>query len=301
MAGLTDRILITGASGLLGLRLVELYGSECPVLAVRFTNQIVRPGFPNVDWERADLTEGDNAARLISEFNPTMIVSCAAMTDVDMCESATEIARAINCGIVENLTQAIDDLEVRLVHISTDYVFDGSEAQPSEKAATNPLNIYGETKLCAEKAISECGCNSLIIRTSALYDCRRLSKANLFTSTHDRLKAGETVSTASDVYCNPMWALNLAECIREISAIDINGILNIAGPVYQTRYEFSLAVARHFGYPEESVLPVKLDQLNRPANRPRLAGLNTAKARSLLATELLTPEQAFSHAQFAVE
>ncbi len=293
------RIIVTGAAGLLGRRLVGVLAKRHRVFATIHRNALSPAEAPNVEVKSCDLVDGDAVARLLDQAVPDVVINCAAMTDVDGCEGDPQCAERLNSGIVENLLRAAADGETRIVQISTDYIFDGKAGPYPENSPACPLNVYGNTKLAGESAISAWGGKSLILRTSALYDCGPpAGKADLFTSTYDRLDRGERVTVASDLFCNPIWVLNLAEAIAEAIDKSISGILNIAGPEYLSRCRFSRIIAAHYGFATHTIDCIPVVELGRRAIRPLRAGLDISRASTVLRTRLLSPNEAFSHPDF---
>jgi len=287
------RIMVTGAAGLLGLRLTTLLSEKFHVIAV--THQHEFPG--NISEElqavKCDLTGRASVRRLVHDFEPDVVINSAAMTDVDACEENQILANKANCDIVAHLIDAIKLDKTRFVQISTDYLFDGRNGPYPEEAVPNPLNVYGRTKLAAERLVREWNGESLIVRTSALFDSKNHGKANLFTAVHSRLRSGETVKVASDLYCNPIWTLNLSAAILETVEQGLTGIINIAGSEYLSRYDFALSVAHEYGFPQQLVQAVPLASLNRKAERPLKAGVDVTRASKLLHTGLLSPAETF--------
>lgn len=295
------RVMVTGSAGVLGRRLTPLLAGEYHVTAVIYRNSLQSEESPNLDIRKCDLTDIDATARLVDHTDPDIIINCAAMTDVDGCEDNPELAHRINCGIAENLLKTSDSKKTYFVQVSTDYLFDGKVGPYTEDAAPNPLNVYGRTKWEAEKIIRAWSGDSLIVRTSALYDCFALERANLFASIYARLKSGQIVKAASDLYCNPIWSQNLSMALKEAIKNRITGILNIAGREYLTRYRFACTIAEQFGFPSKIVREVPLSELNRRANRPCRAGVDITKASEILQTKLLSPSEAFAHPDFQPE
>lgn len=283
---------------MLGSRLVASFAKQHRVTAVIHTS-----AFPTEPPEiamiaKCDLTDRNAAKALIEASACDVVVNSAAMTDVDDCEENADLASRINCGIVAKLLDVVDPERIRFVQISTDYLFDGESGPYPEDASPNPLNVYGQTKLEAEQLIENWAGYKLIVRTSALYDSIGRGKANLFTSVYDRLLKGETVNAASDLFCNPIWTVNLSNAIVEAIELQAAGILNIAGSEYMSRHDFALQVARSFNLPAELVRAVPLASLNRKARRPLKAGVDAAKASGLLETKLLAPSEIFSLSDF---
>ncbi len=291
-------LLVTGSAGILGRRLTPILAEDHRVIASIHRSELKLDQPASLKVEECDLTDTDAAARLIDETNPDVVINCAAMTDVDGCEENSVLADRVNSGVVKNLLHAISKQETYFVQISTDYVFDGKVGPYPEDSATNPVNIYGQTKLDGEASVRSWEGRSLVVRTSALYDCHSTEKANLFASTYNRLRNGEPVNAASDLYCNPIWTVNLARAVKEAVEKQTCGILNIAGAAYLSRYQFSMSIAKHYGFPSKLVNRLLLADMNRRAERPLRAGVDISLASKTLKTELLSPDEVFSLSDF---
>jgi len=290
-------ILVTGSAGILGRRLTPILAEDHHVIASIHRSKLKLDQTATLEVKKCDLTDTDAAARLIKETNPDIVINCAAMTDVDGCEENPVLAESVNSGVVNNLVQILSR-DTYFVQISTDYVFDGKTGPYPENMAANPLNIYGKTKLDGEAAVRSWGGRSLVVRTSALYDSHSTERANLFASTYNRLRDGQPVNAASDLYCNPIWAANLARALKEAVEKRTYGILNIAGPAYLSRYQFSMAIAEYYGFPRELVKRMTLAVLKRRAQRPLCAGVDISSTSKILQTELLSPVEVFSLSDF---
>ncbi len=291
-------ILVTGSAGILGRRLTPILAEDHRVIASIHRNGLKLDQPTTLEVKKCDLTDTDAAARLIDETNPDIVINCVAMTDVDGCEENPVLAESVNSRVVKNLLNAINKEETYFVQISTDYIFDGRAGPYPEDSATNPINMYGQTKLDGETSVRSWEGRSLVVRTSALYDCHSTEKANLFASTYNRLKNGEQVNAASDLYCNPIWTVNLARALKEAVEKRACGILNIAGPAYLSRYQFSALIAEHYGFSPELVKRLPLADLKRRAERPLRAGVDISLTSKILKTELLSPDEVFSLPDF---
>lgn len=291
-------ILVTGSAGILGRRLAPILAEDHRVIASIHRNELKLDQPTTLKVKKCDLTDTDAAARLIDETNPDIVINCVAMTDVDGCEENPVLAERVNSGVVKNLLHAVSKEDTYFVQVSTDYVFDGKAGPYPEDSAANPINMYGQTKLDGEAAVRSWEGRSLVVRTSALYDCHSTEKANLFASTYNRLRNGQPVNAASDLYCNPIWTVNLASALKEAVDKQACGILNIAGPAYLSRYQFSMVIAEHYGFPSELVNRLSLADLNRRAERPLRAGVDISLTSKILKTELLSPDEVFSLSDF---
>lgn len=198
---MSKKILVTGANGQLG--------SELRVLSVNSNHE-----FLFTDVAELDITNREAVDNYVSEHGAEIIVNCAAYTNVDKAEDDTEMADNINHLAVKNLAEVSAKYKLILIHISTDYVFDGSKNTPYlETDATAPLGVYGHTKLDGEKAVTDSGCDYLIIRTSWLYS----SFGNNFVKTIRRLTAEkDSLKVVFDQVGTPTYAADLASAILEI-------------------------------------------------------------------------------------
>jgi dTDP-4-dehydrorhamnose reductase len=291
-------VLVTGSAGILGRRLVPILADEHNVIALFHRNGPHVSRAAELDVVRCDLSDTTATARLISKIDPDVIVNCAALTDVDGCERNPELAERVNSGAVRNLLDAARSDRAYFVQISTDYVFDGRSGPYPEDSVANPINVYGRTKLEGETAVQSWQGRSLIVRTSALYDCHSTVRANLFAAAYNRLRNGDRVAAASDLYCNPIWAVNLSWALKEVIEMQTLGVINIAGSAYLSRYQFAETVARRYGLPTELVEQVSLADLGRTAPRPLKAGVDITKASGMLRTQLLPPSDVFQLSDF---
>lgn len=286
--------MVTGAAGLLGSRLAELLSQKYRVVAVIHQHEFPGEDSEDIQIVKCDLTDRASARSLVQDCEPNVIINSAAMTDVDACEEHHILANMLNCDVVAHMLDAIGDDEIRFVQISTDYLFDGRNGPYAEDAVPNPVNVYGRTKADAEQFVHEWKGESLIVRTSALYDSESHGSADIFATAYSRLQSGKVVRAASDLYCNPIWTVNLSDAIAEAINLGLSGIINIAGSEYLSRYDFATSVAREYGFRQKLIQAVPISSLNRKAVRPLKAGLDITRASKLLHTRLLTPSEAFA-------
>jgi dTDP-4-dehydrorhamnose reductase len=260
------RILVTGAAGMLGSEVVE---------AMRGGSHVVEVDLPDFDVADADATR-----RAIGEIAPDVVVNCAAYTDVDGAESHREEAFAVNSTGAGSVARAARASGALLVHVSTDYVFDGTSSDPySEEDAPNPLNAYGESKLAGEREIEASGVDFLIVRTAWLYG----RAGRNFVETVLRLAdGGESLRVVDDQRGTPTSARDLAVMIKELVTGPGRGIVNATNSGTATWYEFALAVMRASGRSGVSVEPVPTSARPRPAVRPRSSVLSLRKLEGLL-------------------
>lgn len=286
------RVLITGSNGLLGQKLVELL-SNSPNYLLLLTSRQSASVFTSdqLQYRQLDTTRRSDVDAAVGEFEPEVIVNAAAMTNVDACETEREKAWRSNVTGVENLLHAAKLSGARLVHISTDYVFDGKNGPYSETDRPNPICYYGRTKLASENLVTTSGLPATVIRTMVLYGIARNVKANFALWLLANLKAEKPVRVVDDQIGNPTIAEDLAYGILKVIELERLGLYHVAGPDLVSRYEFALALAKIFGFNKKLITPVKTATMKQPAARPLKSGLITLKAQTDLDIRLAGVEQ----------
>jgi dTDP-4-dehydrorhamnose reductase len=289
-------IFITGANGLLGQKLCRDFSSSYKVIATDLQpDNLV--SFPNLSYETLDITDRRSLEFHVRFYKPSVIINTAAYSDVDGCEMHQTKAWAINVGGVKNLVRACQKHDAKLVHLSTDYIFDGENGPYSEDDPPKPMNFYGETKLESEKLIRESGIDFIIVRTNVLFGFGKNVKKNFLLWLLDKLSAGEKLKIVTDQLNNPTLADNLSECILAMVERNLSGIFHIGGAEYLSRYDFALKVAEVFGFKDAEIAPIKTDSLKQKAKRPSRGGLKIQKAQGILKTKLLNVKEGLKRAK----
>jgi dTDP-4-dehydrorhamnose reductase len=265
------RILIAGKNGQLGKSIHKL------VANTEQTNDFVFVG-----REELDLSGADNIISYFNQNNFDIIVNCAAHTAVDKAEEEAVLANQINHLAVEQLAQIAKTQQAKLIHVSTDYVFDGESDKPyAETDETNPINVYGKTKLAGEKALQEImPTNAIIIRTSWVYS----EYGNNFVKTMQRLgKQRDELSVVSDQMGSPTYATDLANAILDTVQ---NKAFKEAGQGTQVYHYSNVGEISWYEFAKEifelagiqcSVSPITTEQYPTPAKRPKNTLMNKDK------------------------
>jgi dTDP-4-dehydrorhamnose reductase len=287
-------VLITGANGLLGQKLVKDFHPQYKVIACDLQPQSYL-SFPDLAHESLNITDRRKLGFQISLYHPEVVINAAAYTDVDGCEIHKDEAWAVNVGGVKNLVDLCRKEKIKLIHLSTDYVFNGEEGPYSEDALPDPVNFYGETKLESEKIIKDSGIDFLIIRTNVLYGFGNRVKPNFFLSLLDKLSKNEKIKVVTDQFNNPTLADNLSSCILEMVKKDVSGVYHIAGSEYLSRYDFAVKVAKSFDLHKNNILPTRTELLQQQAKRPYRGGLKTDRAQKVLDTRLLSADEGLNY------
>ena len=266
-------VLITGANGQLG--------NEMRVVAKQYTEV----DFVFTDVEGLNICNADEVDSFVKNILPDYIVNCAAYTAVDKAETDIDLCRAINCDAVKNLGIAAQKYKAKVIHVSTDYVFDGTSNTPyTETMPTNPQTIYGKTKLEGEKALLSVCNTSFIIRTSWLYS----SFGNNFVKTMLRLgNERDSINVVFDQVGTPTYAADLANAIWEIitSKSTDYGVYHFSNEGVCSWYDFTTAIFR-LTNTNCQVFPIESSEYPTKTPRPLYSVLNKRKIKSTFAVSI---------------
>lgn len=286
------RILITGSNGLLGQKVVELLAQsrEYNLLLVSEQEQSVFED-DALPYISLDLTNRQSVRKMIDEFEPEVIINTAALTDVDRCETERELAWRANVNSVENLVHSGKLFDTHLIHISTDYIFDGKNGPYSEHDRPNPINYYGRTKLASENVILTNDIKYTIVRTIVLYGVGVNVKPNFGLWLHNNLSKGKQIRAFDDMYTSPTLVDDLAYAILKIIELQRTGIFHVSGRDIISRYDFAVRFANIFGYDKGLITPVKTASMKMAASRPLRSGFIILKAETALGVQMSNTDQ----------
>jgi len=266
------KILLLGKYGQLGWELQRALATLGEVTAL--------------DYPEIDLVRAEQLRPIIRKANPRIIVNATAYTAVDKAESEAQIAHAINTQAVGVMAEEARGLGAGLVHYSTDYVFDGTKGSTyTESDRTNPLGVYGQSKLAGEQAIQAAGGAFLILRTSWVYSMRRDS---FVSKVLEWSRRQTTMRVVQDQVSNPTWCRMLAEMTSQVLAMagenssgwlgERSGVYHLAGWGYASRFEWAQAILandpRHDEQAIQELHPALTSEFPTPAQRPLFSALN---------------------------
>ncbi|MCC3159232.1 SDR family oxidoreductase [Hymenobacter sp. 15J16-1T3B] len=276
------RLLITGANGLLGQKLLDRLHQE-PGVALIATGRgpfRLAEAYPLVPYVPLDVSDEAAVQRVLREQQPTHVIHTAAMTQVDDCELNPEECWLHNVTATENLARGCAAQDVHLTHLSTDFIFDGSHGPLAEDAQPNPLSHYGRSKLAAEQAVqATSGLRWAIARTVLVYGVLRGGgRTNIVLWVRDSLRAGKPIKVVSDQWRTPTLAEDLAEGCWLIAKQGATGIYHLSGRELLTPYDMALRVAAHFGLEAGLITRVDASTFTQPGRRPARTGFVIDKA-----------------------
>lgn len=267
------RILITGASGLLGLNLGLELTKEHTVFGQVNSHPLRTEDFRVI---KSNLLAPHAVQRLLDRTQPEWVIHCAAMANIDACEADPLQAREINTELPGKLAELVARGGARLLHVSTDAVFDGQRGGYSEEDAPNPLSVYARTKLEGERAVSESNPNAIIARVN-LYGWSLSGKRSLGEFFFNNLQAGKRVMGFTDVFFCPLLANDLANIFHKMLDAGLRGLYHVVSSECVSKYLFGVKIAKQFGLDENLVSPTLVSEGGLIAARAPNLTLQTGK------------------------
>ena len=276
------KILITGASGLLGSNLAVVAAPEHQGQGIYHQHPLQIPG---VEMVAADLADREQASRVIEAFAPDWVVHCAAASEGDRCELDPAWAWRLNLEMAKNVAEAAHQVGARLAHVSTDAVFDGEVGDYRESDEPRPIMTYGVSKLAGEQAVAQAHPEALILRIN-LFGWGPGPKRSLAEWFLDRLETGDSCPGFTDVYFSPLVAQQLARAILDLLAAGASGLFHLPGRTCLSKYEFGVQLAQQFELDPARIRPMRVGEAKLTAARPKRLCLNGEKVESVLGRQL---------------
>lgn len=280
------KVLITGANGLLGQKLVELYEKDPSVEVVasgRGGNRN-RPG--SYTYVSMDVTSKGEVASIVNMIMPDVVINTAAMTNVDQCELDKEACWDLNVTAVDHLIEACTSIDAFLIHLSTDFVFDGENGPYEEDDVPNPLSYYAKSKLEAELRLEKSNVKWAVVRTMLVYGIvQDMSRSNIILWVKANLEAGKRIPVVNDQWRTPTLAEDLAKGCDLVARKKATGIFHISGKDMLTPFEMAMETAVFFSLNSSFIEQVDGSVFRQEAKRPERTGFILNKARRELGYE----------------
>jgi dTDP-4-dehydrorhamnose reductase len=282
------KILITGCKGQLGSQIMNMISKGKSEIA-EISSEYKLAKVVGVDIEDLDITNLKHVQDFVYKLNPDVIINAAAYTNVDACESNEELAFKVNTLGARNLAMVSKKIAAKMIHISTDYVFKGDGSTPyREYDITNPLSVYGKTKLAGENFVGQLNNRHFILRTSWLYG----NIGNNFVKTI--LKVGRSkghLDVVNDQRGNPTSAEDLSYHILKLALSEEYGTYHCTGIGECSWYDFACKIIEYAGI-KCSVSPIISDSLTRAAKRPAYSSLDNMMLRCTVGDEMRAWQEA---------
>jgi dTDP-4-dehydrorhamnose reductase len=277
------KMMLTGSNGLLGQKIIDLFlschDSDDQLIATARGNNR-HPNQQGYQYLDLDITNADQVLEVVNAHRPDVLIHTAAMTNVDQCEQEPDACQRINVDATRYLAEACLKNQVHLVHVSTDFIFDGKSGPYSEDAIPNPISIYGQSKLDAEKAVMASGCSYAILRTVLVYGVsHEMSRSNIVLWVRNELRAGKTIRVVNDQIRSPTLAEDLAQGCWLAASKKAQGVFNISGAEQISILDLVKKVADMYELDKNLIQPVSSLTLAQPAKRPPVTGFIIEKAQ----------------------
>ncbi len=288
------KILITGANGLIGRKIIRLLikNKEHQIFAT--SQKRVQFG-PEVNFFTVNLVYSD-VNKLIETIRPDVLIHCAAMASPDACEVDRYTSSKINVEATSRLAAACRDYGAHMIFLSSDFVFDGKKGNYTEDDTPSPISYYGETKVEAEKSILELNIGATIVRTSLVFGFdEHLSRSNIALKVIDHLKNGKLYKLPFDQLRTPTDAEELAAALIILAEKRVEGIFHISGDQKISVFDFAKQIASAFGYDNSLLVSTSTCELAEPARRPMDSSLNISKARNLFGFNPKPPSESIKN------
>jgi dTDP-4-dehydrorhamnose reductase len=277
------RILITGVNGLLGQKLVELLLRESDVELIGTGRGSNRTNLESSQYYSLDVEDGDSVQKIFNSIKPDSVIHTAAMTQVDDCELQQEACYKANVVAVQNVVNGCEAVGAHLIHLSTDFIFDGSHGPLSEDESPNPVNYYGESKLRAEEIIIKSNLSWAMARTVLVYGVvKGLQRSNIILWVKQSLEQGKPLKIVDDQWRTPTLAEDLAMGCWLIAKNKAEGIFNISGEDFLTPYDMAMKVVDFFSLDASLITRADSSTFTQPAKRPPKTGFIIEKAKRQL-------------------
>jgi len=239
-----------------------------------------------------DVADHDQTLEVLTKIKPDVVIHTAAMTQVDQCETEQELCWKANVTGVENVIEACERNNVHLVHVSTDFIFDGTHGPLDERAIPKPVNYYGESKLAGEQAVQKSKLKWAILRTVLVYGVTPdLSRSNIVLWVKKSLEEGKTINVVNDQWRTPTLAEDLAMGCYLAASKKATGIYHISGEEMMTPFDIANQTAEIFKLDKSLIKPADSSTFKQPAMRPPKTGFIITKAKQDLGYQPHTFQQ----------
>lgn len=284
------RVVVTGASGLLGSNLCVAYREDHEVIGLYRSNKLELQGVKSIGTDHL----GDMTTGFISQFQPDLIIHAAGEANVDACDRTPDLARAAIVTLTKQVADVAADCGAYFIHISTDSLFDGTSAYCNEKTPPNPINSYAELKLEAEQYINFHYPESCIVRTR-FYGWNPGHKFCFTEHVINSLLNNESINCFTDIYCTQIYVHELARIFLDLYRVKFSGTVNIVENERWSRYEFSKLVAEVFELDNSLLVPKHFSAHSTGAMRPRDTSLSNELIRKVLGRDMQDTKTSLEH------
>ncbi len=268
------KILVTGANGLLGQKLCLLLDKDPQVKLVATARNKLNYSLSRATFATLDVTNYESVVNVFTQIKPDVVIHTAAMTQVDQCEIERELCWLSNVSSVDYIIKACEKTGAHLIHISTDFIFDGTHGPLDENEKPNPLSYYGQSKLEGELLVQKSKLNWTILRTVLVYGVMKdMSRSNIVLWVKKNLEEGKSINVVNDQWRTPTLAEDLAMGSMLAAKKKATGIFNISGEEMLTPYDIAIRTANFFKLDKSLIKETDSTKFTQPAKRPPKTGV----------------------------
>ncbi len=284
------KLLITGSNGFVASSIIAQAKDHWDV------HGIARSGLPadekNAHYHLLDLSETKKLTEIFFQIKPDVVIHTAAIANIDFCQKNQRIAQAINVDVTKELTSLCQESGIKIIHCSTDTVFDGKKGMYTEQDLPNPVNFYAETKVESEKIVLSGSDKNVVARLALVMGLRVSEKGNSFLSDLiGKLKMKEPVKFAENEIRTPIDVITLGAALIELARNSVSGIIHLSGNTRINRFNMARQIAKAMNFDTELVISTDSNSIPGRAPRPNDASMDNSKARQLLKTRMLSLQE----------
>lgn len=278
------KVVITGSNGLLGQSLLKLLLEEKEQYRVfGFSRGENRSGREDFEYVSIDITNEENLKKAIKKIQPDFIINTAAMTQVDDCGNNKQACDLLNIDVVKWLAEVSTDIKSHVIHLSTDFIFDGKKGNYKETDTANPLSYYGLSKLKSEQVLTNSNIDYTILRTILVYGkVFDMSRSNIVLWVREMLSKGKEITIVDDQFRTPTYVEDLALACKISMDKKAKGIYHISSNQLLSVFEIAQQIADAFGLDKSLIKPISTSTLNQTAPRPAKTGFDLSKTNKEL-------------------
>jgi dTDP-4-dehydrorhamnose reductase len=281
-----DKVLVIGASGLLGYRTMLLGSNKYEMYGTYYTHKL-----EDKNLFQLDVTKKENVRDIIEKVKPDLVIDTHTLPNVDYSEEHSDETWNVNVNGTKNIAEATKAQNAKFVYISTSFVFDGTKQEYFETDMPNPVNYYGKTKWLSELLLVALDVNHIVVRTSLLYGKGGIGKTSFIPWIIEKLNKNEKIEVISDQLLNPTYVDKMIETLFELYNKDAHGIFHVTDKECMSKYDLSVAAAKVFGLDSELLTPITSAKLAMIAKRPKILRMNSEKVEKETGTKMLSVEE----------
>lgn len=284
------KLLITGSNGFVATSIIAQAKAHWDV------HGIARSGLPadnnNAHYHLLDLSDTKKLSEIFLQIKPDVVIHTAAIANIDFCQKNQSAAQAINVDVTKDLASLCKAAGIKMIHCSTDTVFDGKKGMYVEEDLPNPVNFYAKTKVESEKIVLSASDKNVVARLALVMGLRMTEKGNSFLSDLiGKLKNNEPVQFAENEIRTPIDVITLGAALTELAENNFSGIVHLSGNTRINRFDMAKQIAKSMNFDTELIISTDSNSIPDRAPRPNDASMDNSKARHLLKTPMLSLQE----------